>query len=109
MHLDQRSDARMISSHGSGYRIHSILGSRTPRLLYTHPRFEVFLQVTTGRVERLVLSLQTTHHEAAFERADHQRGQFRGIDLRPYLAASFSFLGDRLQATNPGTQSLPSF
>src|ERR1700676_4173792 len=109
MLLDQRSDARMISSHGGGYRIHSKRGCRTPRLLYTHPRFEVFLQVTAGRVERLLLSLQTTPHEAAFELAYEQRGQFLGIDLRPHLASSFSFLGDRLQATNPGTQSLPSF
>ena len=109
MLLDQRSDARMISSHGGGYRIHSKRGCRTPRLLYTHPRFEVFLQVTAGRVKRLVLSLQTTHHEAAFERANDQRGQFRGIDIKPHLASWFSFLGDRLQATKPGTESLPSF
>jgi len=40
--------------------------------------------------KRLSLSLQTTHHKAAFERADDQRGQFRAIDIRPQLASSLS-------------------
>jgi hypothetical protein len=51
--------------------------------------------VTAGRVKRIVFSLQTTHHEAAFERADDQRGHFGAIDIRPHLASSLSFLGDR--------------
>jgi hypothetical protein len=65
--------------------------------------------VTAGRVKRLFVSLQTTHHEAAFEGADDQRGQFRAIDVRPQFASPLSFLSDRLQATKPGTESLPSF
>src|ERR1700682_2058470 len=32
---------------------HSRLGCRPPRFLRTHPRFEVFLQVTDGKVTRL--------------------------------------------------------
>jgi hypothetical protein len=65
--------------------------------------------MTDGSVKRLLLSLQTTHHEAAFERADDQPGQVCAIDIRPQLASSLSLLGDRLQAIKPGTESLPSF
>src|ERR1700676_4042137 len=92
-----------------GYRVYSRLDCLTTRFLCTHPRFEVFLQVTASRVKRLFLPLQTTHHEAAFEGADDQRGQFRGINIRAQLASPLSFLGDRLQETKPGTESLPSF
>ena len=62
-----------------------------------------------GRVKRLFPSLQTTHHQAAFERAEDQRGQFRAIDIRPQLASSFPFLCDRLQPIKPTPESLPSF
>jgi hypothetical protein len=65
--------------------------------------------VTAGRVKRLFLSLQTTHHEATFKRADDQCSQFRAIDIGPQLASSLSFLGDRLQAIKPETESLPGF
>jgi hypothetical protein len=65
--------------------------------------------VTAGRVKWLFLSLQTTQHEAAFEGADDQGGQFRAINIRAQLASPLSFLGNRLQATKPGTESLPSF
>src|ERR1700730_11314794 len=89
--------------------LQSRLGASGFRFLRTHPRFEVLLQVTARRVKTLFLSLQTTHHEAAFEGAYDQRGQFGAINISAQLASPLSFLGDRLQATKPGTESLPSF
>jgi len=72
-------------------------------------RFRVFLQMTAGKIERLFLSLQTTHHMAAFKSAGNQGGQFRRIDIGTHLASSFPLLGNRLQTVKPGTESLASF
>ncbi len=62
-----------------------------------------------GKIERPFLPLQTTHHEAAFERAGNQRGQFRGIDIGTDLASSLPGLSNRLQAIEQRTESSPGF
>ena len=54
-----------------------------------------------GEIERLFVSLQTTHHEAAFERTGNQCGQFQGIDVGTDLASLFPLLGDQLQTIKP--------
>jgi hypothetical protein len=72
-------------------------------------RFDVFLELMADKVKRLFLPWQTTDPQASFERAGNQGGQFRGIDIGPNLAASLPLLGDRLQTTKPGTESLAGF
>src|SRR5580693_9102431 len=81
-------------------------GLRFPRANFC---FEVFLQMTAGKIERLFLPLQTTHHMAAFERAGNQGSKLLGIDVGTDLAASLPLLGNRLQTVKPGTESLASF
>jgi len=46
-----------------------------PRFPRTNFGFEVFLQMTDGKVTRLVLLLQTAHHYAAFKRTCNQSGR----------------------------------
>src|SRR5271157_402609 len=65
--------------------------------------------MTAGKIERLFVSLQTTHHEAPFERAGNQGGQFRGIDIGVDLPSALALLGNQLQAIKPRTESSPSF
>src|SRR5882762_272558 len=65
--------------------------------------------MTAAKGKRPFLPLQTTHHQASFERAGNQGGQFRGIDIGPNLASSLPLLGNRLQTIKPGTESLASF
>jgi len=54
-----------------------------------------------GEIERLFVSLQTTHHEAAFERTGNQCSQFQGIDVRADLASASALLRNQLQTIKP--------
>src|SRR5438132_9538017 len=60
-------------------------------------------------IERLFVSLQTTHHEAAFERTGNECRQFRGIDVRADLASASALLRNQLQTIQPRTEGLPGF
>src|SRR5438552_15107701 len=60
-------------------------------------------------IERLFVSLQTTHHEAAFERTGNQCSQFQGIDVRADLASASALLHNQLQTIKPRTEGLPCF
>src|SRR5438552_16898472 len=60
-------------------------------------------------IERLFVSLQTTHHEAAFERTGNQCSQFQGIDVRDDLASASALLHNQLQTFKPRTEGLPGF
>src|SRR3989442_12706973 len=62
-----------------------------------------------GEIERLFVSLQTTHHEAAFERTGNQCSQFQGIDVRADLASASALLHNQLQTIKPRTEGLPGF
>ncbi len=62
-----------------------------------------------GEIERVFVSLQTSHHEAAFERAGNQCSQFQGIDFRVDLASASPLLRDQLQSIKPRTEGLPGF
>src|SRR5215831_6761478 len=62
-----------------------------------------------GEIERPFVSLQTTHHEAAFERTGNQCSQFQGIDVRPDLASASPLLRNQLETIKPRTEGLPGF
>src|SRR5258705_761927 len=62
-----------------------------------------------GEIERLFVSLQTTHHEAAFERTGNQSSQFQGIDVRADFASASPLLRNQLQTIKPRTEGLPGF
>src|SRR5258708_34874834 len=62
-----------------------------------------------GEIERLFVSLQTTHHEAAFERTRNQCSQVQGIDVRADLASASALLRNQLQTLKPRTEGLPGF
>src|ERR1700758_232455 len=50
-----------------------------------------------SEIERLFASLQTTHHEPAFERAGNQCSQFLGINDRADLASASPLLRNQLE------------
>src|SRR2546425_2303893 len=75
----------------------------------TYLGFEVLLEMMASKIERLFVSLQTTHHEAAFERTGNQRSQFQGIDVRADLASASALLRNQLQTIKPRTEGLPGF
>jgi hypothetical protein len=58
--------------------------------------FKVFFKVTARKIDGLKVALETAHRQAAFERADYQRRQLRGIYVRPNIALRFPLIGDRL-------------
>src|SRR5260370_29853477 len=62
-----------------------------------------------GEIERLFVPLQTTHHEAAFERTGNQCSQFQGINVRADLASASALLRNQLQTIKPRTEGLPGF
>src|SRR5258708_27096900 len=62
-----------------------------------------------GEIERLFVSLQTTHHEAAFERTRNQCSQVQGIDVQADLASASALLRNQLQTIKPRTEGLPGF
>src|SRR5437773_3950699 len=62
-----------------------------------------------GEIERLFVSLQTTHHETAFESTGNECRQFRGIDVRADLASASALLRNQLQTIQPRTEGLPGF
>src|SRR5438552_10657329 len=62
-----------------------------------------------GEIERLFVSLQTTHHETAFERTGNECRQFRGIDVRADLASASALPRNQLQTIQPRTEGLPGF
>src|SRR5437667_10427946 len=62
-----------------------------------------------GEIERLFVSLQTTHHETAFERTGNECRQFRGIDVRADLASASALLRNQLQTIQPRTEGLTGF
>ena len=62
-----------------------------------------------GEIERLFASLQTTHHEAAFERTSNQCSQFQGIDGQTDLASASPFLHNQLQTIKSRAEGLPGF
>src|SRR5438046_404379 len=65
--------------------------------------------MAAGKIDRIVAPLETTHHQPSFERTHDQRGQFRGIDVGTNLPCSLPILGNRLETTEPRTESPPSF
>src|SRR5216684_4157325 len=64
--------------------------------------------MTAGKIERVVLTLQTAYHEASFKGAGDQRGQIAGIDVGTDLASPLSLLGNRLETIQPPTERPPS-
>jgi len=87
----------------------SSIASTTFRFLRAYLGFEVLLEMMAGEIERLFVSLQTTHHEAAFERTGNQCSQFQGIDVRADLASASPLLRNQLQTIKPRTEGLPGF
>src|SRR5262249_1936338 len=65
--------------------------------------------MVAGEIERLFVSLQTSHHEAAFERTGNQCSQFHGIDVRDDLASASALLRNQLQTIKPRAERLPGF
>src|SRR6516165_11546508 len=62
-----------------------------------------------GEIERLFVSLQTSHHEAAFERTGNQSSHFQGIDVRADLASASALLRNQLHTIKPRTEGPPGF
>jgi hypothetical protein len=58
--------------------------------------------MTAGKIKRVSIPLQTTHHPAAFKSAGNQGGQFRRIDIGTDLASSLPILGKRTLAYSTG-------
>jgi len=50
--------------------------------------------MTAGKIKRVSIPLQTTHHPAAFKSAGNQGGQFRRVDIGTDLASSLPILGN---------------
>src|SRR5215469_182634 len=88
---------------------HSRIASSTFRFSRTYLGFEVLLEMIAGEIERLFVSLQTSHHEAAFERTGNQCSQFQGIDVRDDLASASALLRNQLETIKPRTEGLPGF
>jgi hypothetical protein len=63
--------------------------------------------MAASKIERLVVSLQAAHHQASFERAHNQCGQFRGINIGANFSSSPPLFDDRLQTIKPRTESPP--
>jgi hypothetical protein len=83
--------------------------SPCPGSLRTNLRFEVLLQMMAREVKRAVVLLQTTDHDASFQRAYNQHGQFGGINVRADFGPSFPLLSNLFETIQPGTKGLPSF
>src|SRR5262249_50207362 len=85
--------------------------SRIARFTFRFPGtylgFEILLEMMASEIERLFVSLQTAHHEAAFERTGNQCGQFLGINARADLASASPLLGNQLETIKPRTEGLP--
>jgi hypothetical protein len=78
-------------------------------LLRTNLAFEVFLEMSADKIDRIAASPQAPHHRTSFKHADNQHGQFRRIDVRTNVTSSLTLLGNRMQAIEPPTEGLPSF
>src|SRR5262252_9164243 len=77
------------------------------RFSRTYLGFEVFLEMIAGEIERLFVSLQTSHHEAAFKRTGNQGSQFQGIDVRADLASASALLRNQSQTIKQRSEGLP--
>src|SRR5262249_52197044 len=62
-----------------------------------------------SEIERLFASLQTSHHEAAFERTGNQCSQFLGINARADLASASPLLRNQLETIEPRTEGPAGF
>ena len=78
----------------SDISLYSWLGSSGLRFPRANFGFEVFIQMTDGKVTRLFLLLQTAHHYAAFKRTCNQGRQFRRIDIGTHLALPLPLVGN---------------
>src|SRR5215471_12322706 len=85
------------------------LARSTFRFPRTYLGFEVLLEMIAGEIEWPFVSLQTSHHEAAFERTGNQCSQFQGIDVRADLASASPLLRNQLQTIKPRAEGPPGF